>query len=56
MREYIAILEGSCDMYMGEKKITYTCGEIISIEPNVPHHAVITLAKPMFALVQKQMF
>lgn len=56
MREFIAILEGSCDMFMGEKKITYSCGEIISIEPGIPHHAVITSEKPMFALVQRQLF
>ena len=56
MREYIAILEGSCDMHIGDKKMTYSCGEIISIEPNIPHHAVITSKKPMFALVQRQLF
>lgn len=56
IREYIAILEGSCDMYMGDKKMTYSRGEIISIEPGIPHHAVVTSEKPMFALVQRQLF
>ncbi len=56
MIEYIAILEGSCDMYMLGKKISYTKGEIISIPPGIPHHAVITSQQPMFALVQRQIF
>lgn len=56
MIEYIAILEVSCDMYMMDKKISYTKGEIISIPPGIPHHAVITSQQPMFALVQRQIF
>ncbi len=56
MIEYIAILEGSCDMYMMDKKVSYTKGEIISIPPGIPHSAVITSRQPMFALVQRQLF
>ena len=53
--EYIAILEGSCEMIMGGEKKMYQQGEIITIPINVPHYAVITSAKPMFALVQRQL-
>jgi len=53
--EYIAILEGACEMIIGGEKKTYQQGEIITIPVNVPHWAVITSAKPMFALVQRQL-
>ena len=53
--EYIAILEGSCDMFMNGYKSSYTKGEIISIEAGVSHYAVITSEQPMFALVQRQL-
>lgn len=53
--EYIAILEGSCDMFMEGKKTAFGKGEIISIAPGIPHHAVITSEQPMFALVQRQL-
>jgi quercetin dioxygenase-like cupin family protein len=53
--EYIAILEGSCDMFMNGIKKSYSKGEIICIEAGVLHHAVITSSEPMFALVQRQL-
>lgn len=53
--EYIAILEGSCDMFMNGNKTSYSKGEIISIEAGVSHYAVITSEQPMFALVQRQL-
>lgn len=53
--EYIAILDGSCDMYMDGKITSYKKGEIIPIMAGIPHHAVITFAEPMFALVQRQL-
>lgn len=53
--EYIAVLEGSCEMVMENKRTMYTKGDIISIPINVPHYAVITSKKPMFALVQRQL-
>ena len=55
MNEYIAIMEGSCDMYFGNTKRSYSEGEIIFIPPHVHHSAVITSVKPMFALVQRQL-
>ena len=55
MNEYIAIMEGSCDMYFGNTKRSYSKGEIIFIPPHVHHSAVITSVKPMFALVQRQL-
>jgi mannose-6-phosphate isomerase-like protein (cupin superfamily) len=53
--EYIAILDGSCDMIMNGVKKAYTKGQVITIPINVPHHAVITSEQPMFALVQRQL-
>ncbi len=53
--EYIAVLDGSCEMVMENKRTAYSKGDIISIPINVPHYAVITSAKPMFALVQRQL-
>jgi len=53
--EYLAILEGSCDMYMNGMVTSYAKGEIISIQPHIPHSAVVTSAEPMFALVQRQL-
>lgn len=53
--EYIAILDGSCDMYMEGKITAYKKGEIIPIMAGIPHHAIITSAQPMFALVQRQL-
>ena len=53
--EYIAILEGSCDMFMDGRKSSYIEGEIISIAAGVSHYAVISSEKPMFALVQRQL-
>jgi quercetin dioxygenase-like cupin family protein len=53
--EYIAILEGSCDMFMNGSKRSYSKGEIIAIEAGVSHYAVITSPQPMFALVQRQL-
>jgi quercetin dioxygenase-like cupin family protein len=55
MNEYIAILEGSCDMYMNGKITAYTKGQVIAIYPHIPHHAVVTSEHPMFALVQRQL-
>lgn len=55
MKEYIAILEGSCDMYMNGKITAYTKGQVIAINPHTPHHAVVTSQDPMFALVQRQL-
>lgn len=54
-KEFIAILEGSCDMFMNGEKKSFSKGEIIDIPVNIPHYAVITSAKPMFALVQRQL-
>jgi len=53
--EYLAILEGSCDMVMEGKVTPYKKGSIITIKAGVPHHAVITSKEPMFALVQRQL-
>ncbi len=53
--EYLAVLEGSCEMYMDGKKRSYSQGEVITIEAGIPHYAVITSAEPMFALVQRQL-
>ncbi len=55
MKEFIAILEGSCDMYVDGEKTSYTKGQIIEIPLHVPHRAVITSPEPMFALVQRQL-
>jgi len=55
MREFIAILEGSCDMVINGEKTSYTTGQVIHIPLHVPHHAVVTSAEPMFALVQRQL-
>lgn len=54
-KEFIAILEGSCDMIVAGKTTSYTCGQIITVPLNLPHHAVITSPEPMFALVQRQL-
>ncbi|RYE22904.1 MAG: cupin domain-containing protein [Sphingobacteriales bacterium] len=53
--EYIAILDGGCDMYMEGKIISYSKGQVIAIPTGIPHHAVITSQQPMFALVQRQL-
>lgn len=53
--EYIAVLEGSCDMIMEGKILSYKKGEIIPIKAGIPHHAIITSQQPMFALVQRQL-
>lgn len=55
INEYIAVMEGSCDMYFGNVKKSYSKGEVIFIPPHILHSAVITSAQPMFALVQRQM-
>jgi quercetin dioxygenase-like cupin family protein len=54
-KEYIAILEGSCDMLMKGERKSYTKGQIIDIPVDVPHYAVVTSPEPMFALVQRQL-
>lgn len=56
MVEYIAILEGSCNMYFNGEKKSYLQGDIICIPPHIPHRAEVTSLKPMFALVQRQIF
>ncbi len=53
--EFIAVLEGSCEMVMENKRTAYVKGDIIRIPINVPHYAVITSEQPMFALVQRQL-
>ena len=53
--EYLAILDGSCDMYMNGVKTSYKKGDIITIKTGISHYAVITSAQPMFALVQRQL-
>ena len=53
--EFLAVLDGSCDMYMNGIKTSYQRGEIITIKTGIPHYAVITSQKPMFALVQRQL-
>lgn len=55
MNEYIAVVEGSCDMYFGNIKRSYSKGEVIFVPPHVFHSAIITSVQPMFALVQRQM-
>jgi quercetin dioxygenase-like cupin family protein len=55
MIEYIAVMEGSCNIYFGNEKRSYSRGDIITIPPHILHHAEITSSKPMFALVQRQM-
>lgn len=55
MTEYIAVMEGSCDMYFKGEKKSYTQGDIITIPPNIPHQARVSSSQPMFALVQRQM-
>ncbi|MEO7264486.1 MAG: cupin domain-containing protein [Ferruginibacter sp.] len=55
MTEYIAVMEGSCNMYFGNEKKSYKKGDIITIPPYLLHHAEITSSIPMFALVQRQM-
>ncbi len=55
MKEFIAILEGSCDMFVGGEKTSYSKGQIIQIPVHVPHYAVVTSSTPMFALVQRQL-
>ena len=52
--EYLAVLSGSCDMFMDGHKRSYSPGEVITIDVGIPHYAVITSAEPMFALVQRQ--
>jgi quercetin dioxygenase-like cupin family protein len=54
-KEFIAILEGSCDLFMNGIRTSFSKGQIINIPVDVPHYAVITSAKPMFALVQRQL-
>ena len=54
-KEYIAILDGSCHMNMNGAIIPFTKGQIIAIQPGVPHTASITSKQPMFALVQRQL-
>lgn len=54
-KEFIAILEGSCDMIVAGKTTSYVSGQIISIPLKIPHHAIITSSRPMFALVQRQL-
>lgn len=53
--EFIAVLEGSCEMVMQSGRTKYGKGDIINIPINVPHSAEITSAEPMFALVQRQL-
>ncbi|MBC7867053.1 MAG: cupin domain-containing protein [Gloeobacteraceae cyanobacterium ES-bin-316] len=53
--EFIAVLEGSCEMFMEGRKTSYCKGQIITIPVNVPHHAVVTSEEPMFAFVQRQL-
>lgn len=52
-KEYIVILEGSCDMYFNDEKKHYNAGDIIVIDKNIRHHAVITSKEPMIAIVQR---
>lgn len=56
MEEFLALLEGSCDMYMDGEIISYSKGDIIHITKGVRHRAVVTSQQPMFALVQRQFF
>ncbi len=53
--EYLAVLSGSCAMFMDGHQRSYAEGEIITIPAGVSHYAVITSASPMFALVQRQL-
>jgi quercetin dioxygenase-like cupin family protein len=53
--EYLAVLSGSCDMFMDGQRRSYTQGDIIAIKAGISHYALITSATPMFALVQRQL-
>jgi mannose-6-phosphate isomerase-like protein (cupin superfamily) len=53
--EYLAVLSGSCDMFMDGKKRSFSQGEVIAIDAGISHYAVITSVEPMFALVQRQL-
>jgi quercetin dioxygenase-like cupin family protein len=55
IKEFIAVLEGSCDMYIDGVKGSYGKGDVIAIPLNAPHHAIITSPQPMFAFVQRQL-
>lgn len=52
--EHLVIIEGSCNMYIGSEVKSFKAGDIISIEPNIAHKAIVTSAEPMLVLVQKQ--
>jgi len=54
--EYVAIMKGSCNMYLNEEKISFSEGAIIHIPRQVTHRAVVTSEEPMFAIVQRQSF
>ncbi|RYF87815.1 MAG: cupin domain-containing protein [Chitinophagaceae bacterium] len=54
-KEFIAIIEGSCEMTIGDITTSYKAGDIISIPLHISHHAVITSSQPMFAVVQRQL-
>lgn len=54
--EYLYVAEGACSMYFKDIRKDYRKGDIIAIEPEIPHRAVVTSAQPMFALVQRQQF
>jgi len=52
--EYLYVIRGGCIMDFNGVKRSYGAGDIITIMPNVSHHAMVTSAEPMIALVQRQ--
>ncbi len=54
-KEYLAVLSGTCDMFMDGNRRSYSQGEVIAIDAGISHYAVITSPEPMFALVQRQL-
>ncbi len=53
--EYLFVIKGSCTMNVDGCESSYVSGDIITILPHLPHFAVVTSAKPMLALVQRQL-
>lgn len=54
--EYIYVIKGSCTMDFNGIKNKYDAGQLIRIEPQIIHSAIVTSEEPMRALVQRQLF
>ena len=52
--EHLYVIKGQCTMYFEGTPRQFKEGDLISIPPHVRHHAVVTSAFPMLALVQRQ--